>query len=67
MEMLDYEIIVTENSVNLLREFRTYVWNDKKAGIPIDDNNHGIDAARYGYIKLANFKMSNLKKLAGLL
>ena len=67
LEMLDYEIIVTEKSVNLLREFKNYVWNDKKAGIPIDDNNHGIDASRYGFIKLTGFKPNNLRKLAKLL
>lgn len=67
MEMLDYEIIVTENSVHLLREFRNYVWNDKKAGIPVDNNNHAIDAARYGFIKLSGFKVNDLRKIAKLL
>lgn len=67
MEMLDYEIIVTKNSVNLLREFRNYVWNDQKAGIPVDNNNHGIDASRYAFIKLSGFQVNNLRKIANLL
>lgn len=67
LEMLGYEIIITENSVNLLREFKNYIWNDKKAGIPVDNNNHGIDAARYGFIKLSGFKVNNLRKIAKLL
>lgn len=65
--MLDYEIIVTEKSVNLRREFRNYSWNDKKAGIPIDNHNHAIDGMRYAFIKLTGFRMTNKKKLINLL
>ncbi len=46
-KMQGYEIIVDPNSFNLIDEFNNYTWNDKKAGIPIDDFNHGIDATRY--------------------
>lgn len=45
--MLDYSIVVTSNSVNLIREFNNYIWSDKKAGQPKDMYNHGIDAIRY--------------------
>ena len=45
--MQDYKIVVTENSLNLQKELNNYAWNDKKAGIPIDEYNHLIDAIRY--------------------
>lgn len=45
--MQDYTIIVTEDSHNVKRELNTYVWNDKRASIPVDDNNHHIDYIRY--------------------
>lgn len=43
----DYEIIVTEESTNLIKELNNYVWNDKKSEVPVDDYNHLIDAMRY--------------------
>jgi phage terminase large subunit len=50
-KMLDLNIKVTKRSRNLLYEFRNYVWDKDKDGRyinrPIDDFNHGIDAARY--------------------
>lgn len=48
--MQDYEIIVTEGSHNLAKELNNYVWSDKKAGVPIDDFNHLIDAMRYWFM-----------------
>ncbi len=45
--MSDYLHIVTPESSNIKKELNNYCWNDKKAGIPIDDYNHAIDAARY--------------------
>ncbi|MEM0354763.1 MAG: PBSX family phage terminase large subunit [Thermoplasmata archaeon] len=47
MSMLDYKIIVTIESKNILKELRNYRWHDKRANIPIDDWNHAIDAIRY--------------------
>jgi phage terminase large subunit len=47
--MQDYEHIVTETSYNLGKEFNNYIWNDKKAGIPIDGFNHLIDGGRYRF------------------
>ena len=49
--MQDYEHIVTETSYNLTKEFSNYIWNDKKAGIPIDAFNHLIDAGRYRFME----------------
>jgi PBSX family phage terminase large subunit len=48
-KMLDYQIIITENSINLKKELSKYCWNDKRAGIPIDDHNHCIDPVRYAF------------------
>ena len=51
----DYEMLVTSNSLNLIKELRLYQWNDKKANTPIDNYNHLIDGMRY----LATEKLSN--------
>ena len=48
--MQDYKIIITEDSYNLEKELVNYIWNDKKAGIPIDEFNHLIDAIRYYFM-----------------
>lgn len=45
--MQDYEIIITENSFNLAKELNNYIWSDRKAGVPIGDFNHLVDAMRY--------------------
>lgn len=44
----DYELIVTESSINVIKELNNYSWSDKKSGTPIDNFNHAIDAIRYG-------------------
>jgi len=49
--MQDYEMIVTENSYNLTKELNNYIWNDKKAGIPIAGFDHLIDAGRYRFME----------------
>jgi phage terminase large subunit len=49
--MQGYEIVITETSKNLEKELRNYLWNDKKAGIPIDAFNHIIDAMRYAWMQ----------------
>lgn len=43
----DFKIIITPRSFNLKKELSNYVWNDKKAGIPVDAFNHLIDPIRY--------------------
>jgi len=49
--MQSQEYLVTSNSVNLIKELRSYVWDNDKTGVrlnkPIDYNNHSIDATRY--------------------
>jgi len=47
--MQDYEHIITETSYNLGKELNNYIWNDKKAGVPIDGFNHLIDGGRYRF------------------
>jgi phage terminase large subunit len=48
----DYQIIVTPESTNLIKELRHYVWHDKKSETPIDAYNHQIDPLRYAFNKL---------------
>lgn len=48
----EYEIIVENESYNIGKELNNYVWNDKKAGIPIDAFNHSLDPMRYGFNRL---------------
>ena len=48
--MQNYEMIITDNSQNLAKEFNNYLWSDKKAGIPVDAFNHLIDAGRYAFL-----------------
>jgi phage terminase large subunit len=38
--MLDFTIVVTEESYNLKHELRNYIWNDKKSSTPLDADNH---------------------------
>ena len=52
LALQDYQLIITSASTNIKKELNNYVWNDKKAGIPIDDYNHAIDAIRYVFRKL---------------
>lgn len=48
--MQDYEIVVTETSLNIIKELNNYSWSDKKSGTPIDAYNHTIDAIRYSVV-----------------
>ncbi len=49
----DQQINVTKSSVNLLKEYRNYLWQTDSNGInintPIDLFNHALDAIRYGF------------------
>jgi phage terminase large subunit len=57
--MLDYDIIVTARSRNLIRELRNYIYLDKGSKVYIDDYNHSIDAARYIFTFLTKNKTEN--------
>ena len=43
----DYDIIVSPDSTNLIKELNNYRWLEKKSNTPIDNWNHLIDAVRY--------------------
>lgn len=49
-----YKLHITNSSINLIKEFRTYKYQVDKNNIvlpkPEDKDNHGIDAIRYGCI-----------------
>ena len=56
-KMKCYKIKITKRSLNLIKEFRNYTWaydkmRDKYLDKPVDDWNHGIDAARYAVIDM---------------
>jgi phage terminase large subunit len=56
--MKRYNLYVTSDSVNMIKEFRNYKWQEDKNGIvqntPVDMFNHTIDAVRYAlYDKLS--------------
>jgi len=53
LRMADHTIVITPRSRNLRAELRGYVWNDRRAGIPVDRDNHAIDALRYAFAHLA--------------
>ena len=43
----DYDLIVSEDSINLIKELNNYSWLEKKSNTPVDKFNHIIDAIRY--------------------
>ena len=47
----NYRFLVTERSTNVIKELRRYMWNVDKDGkslnIPVDKDNHALDAMRY--------------------
>jgi len=43
----DYDLIVDEDSVDLIKELNNYCWLEKKSKTPIDKHNHALDAIRY--------------------
>ena len=43
----DYDLIVEENSINLIKELNNYSWLEKKSKTPQDCWNHLCDAIRY--------------------
>lgn len=56
--MKRYNLYVTKDSINMIKEFRNYKWQQDKNGnvlnVPVDMFNHTIDAVRYGlYDKLS--------------
>lgn len=70
----DQQITVTKGSLNLIREYRNYLWQlDSRTGKVINDpspiNNHAMDAIRYGLSKYfvddtPKYNPPNTEKLA---
>jgi len=52
LALQDYTFIVTEESMNIKKELKNYAWSNKKAGIPVENFNHAMDAIRYIFNKL---------------
>jgi len=55
----DYKIIVDPLSPNAKNELDNYVWADKKSDTPISEYNHLMDAKRYGFLYMVNYKLPN--------
>lgn len=45
--LMEYELIIDPSSNNLIRELNSWIWLDKKGEVPVDVQNHLIDALRY--------------------
>ncbi len=43
----DYDLVVTPESTNLIKELNNYSWLERKSNTPVDKWNHLIDAIRY--------------------
>ena len=54
----DYDLIIDENSINLIKELNNYAWLEKKSNTPIDKFNHLIDAVRYA----VSFQLKNVNR-----
>ena len=54
----DQKIAVTKRSINIIKEYRNYLWKTDKDGkvlnIPEHDYSHSMDAIRYGMVSLLN-------------
>lgn len=62
-ELSKFQIVVTPESYNVKSELRNYIWNDKKASVPVDADNHAMDAMRYAATRLlqgSDFLASNI-------
>ena len=56
----DYDMIIDESSIDLIKELNNYCWLEKKSETPIDKFNHGLDALRYSVAyQLANPNRGN--------
>ena len=63
-----YRLVIPKNNTNLIEELYSYEWVDDGNGgvtnIPIDANNHLLDALRYGVMEQLNAKKVNAGKYA---
>jgi phage terminase large subunit len=54
----DYDLIVSPESINLIKELNNYCWLEKRSKTPIDAHNHIIDPLRY----CVTYQLGNLNK-----
>ena len=59
-DLQDWQFIIDPYSYNVKREFNSHVWNDKKASIPVGENDHSIAAIRYAWRKLIKGRKSRV-------
>jgi phage terminase large subunit len=48
--MQDYQLVVTSESTNIIKELNNYVYADKGSKLYVDSYNHAIDGIRYNVI-----------------
>ncbi len=62
-----HKVFITESSTNILREFGSYKWKTDKDGklldVPLDKDNHSIDAIRYVLDSTLNKRQGNYRIL----
>lgn len=58
--IMNYEIIVTPDSINLAHNLNNWLWLDKKGEIPMDEEDDCIDAGRY----ISNLWIGKKKRVA---
>lgn len=67
-QMMNWDLVATKKSINLINEFYSYEWVSDKEGNtidkPIDAMNHLIDAVRYGVMMKLTQKQINTGKYA---
>ena len=66
-KMLEMEIYVTERSYNAMMEFRNYVWDEDKNGVPLNrpkngQADHVLDAVRYYVLGMILGKIKKTNK-----
>jgi phage terminase large subunit len=66
--MMNWDLIATKDSINLINELYSYEWLTDKEGNtidkPMDAMNHLIDAVRYGVMMKLTQKVINSGKYA---
>jgi phage terminase large subunit len=56
----DYDMIIDESSIDLIKELNNYCWLEKKSETPIDKYNHALDALRYAVTYQINENQNSL-------
>lgn len=65
MNIVEYFIYVNPRCVNTLKELSSYVWEKGTNGntnTPVDENNHLMDALRYAFVDVKNFRPDKYDK-----